>query len=90
MFFRQIRTRWRLFLCVVIGVGLFLSLPFGNDYAARWLLSWNIAVVVYLAMAGLSMSRATGESMQKRAEEVDEGRYGYLIMSMTAACARSC
>ena len=83
---QHVRAHRRLFLCLLLGVVLFLLLPFG-DYPVRWLLAWDISVVAYLTVAGLAMSRATEQSMQKRAEEVDEGRYGYLILTILAAVA---
>lgn len=87
MLVRQIRARWRLFLCVVLGTCLFFVFPFQEDHAARWLLAWDIAVATYLVLAGIAMAGATEQSMQKRAEEVDEGRYGFLILSVFAAGA---
>ena len=83
---QQVRARWRLFSCLLLGAVLFSLLPF-DSFATRWLLSWDIAVGTYLSLAGYAMWGATEASMQKRAEEVDEGRYGYLVLSMFAAAA---
>jgi uncharacterized membrane protein len=84
---RHLKARPILFICILIGAVLFFAVPFENDHAARWLLAWDISAAAYLVMAGYKMTRATEQSMQARAEEVDEGRYGYLVLSVIAAVA---
>ena len=87
MFIRHLKARPQLFVCFLLGAIVFFVVPLGEDRAARWLLAWDLAVAAYLIMAGYAMAGATGKTMQKRAEVVDEGRYGYLVMTIAAAAA---
>jgi uncharacterized membrane protein len=82
---QHLKARPALLICVLLGVVLFLAVPFKNDHAARWLLAWDISAGAYLAIAGYKMARATEETMARRAEKVDAGRYGFLILSVIAA-----
>lgn len=84
---RHLKARPVLFICILMGAVLFYAVPFENDQAARWLFAWDISVAVYLGVAAYRMAGATEQSMQMRAELADEGRYGYLILSLVAAVA---
>jgi uncharacterized membrane protein len=82
---QHLKARPALLVCILVGVLLFFVLPLDDDHAARWLLSWDISAGAYVAIAAVKMSRANEESMQRRAEKVDEGRYGFLVLSVIAA-----
>ena len=81
----HLKARPILLVCILLGVVLFFAVPVADDHAARWLLAWDISAGAYLVIAAVKMSRATEQSMQRRAELVDEGRYGFLFLSVTAA-----
>ncbi|UVC07653.1 DUF1345 domain-containing protein [Rhizobium sp. TH2] len=86
--FRHFMARPKLMVAVVFGVVVYWLFPArGLDIATRALIAWNAAIVLLLVLAGIAMRRATGESMRKHAQELDEGHYTVLIMAFVAATA---
>jgi uncharacterized membrane protein len=86
--FRHFMARPKLVAAIVFGAVIYWIAPAGDlDIATRLLVAWNAAIVLFLILAGIAMRRATGESMRKRAQELDEGHYTVLVMAIVAATA---
>lgn len=85
---RHFIARPKLVVMVIFGAALYWLIPSnGLDTATRVLIAWNAAIVLFLILAGIAMRRATGESMRKHAQELDEGHYTVLVLAMVAATA---
>jgi uncharacterized membrane protein len=82
---RHVLLRIRLFSAVGIGFLAYFALPSSFASATRGLIAWNVAIVAYLILVGVMMTRSTHESMRRRARELDEGHYTVLILAMVAA-----
>jgi uncharacterized membrane protein len=86
--FRHFMARPKLVAAVVFGVAIYWLVPAGRlDIATRLLIAWNAAIALFLVLAAIAMRRATGESMRRHAQELDEGHYTVLIMAIVAATA---
>jgi uncharacterized membrane protein len=86
--FRHFAGRPKLVAAVIFGVVVYWLASTGVlDLATRLLVAWNAAIVLFLMLAGIAMRRATGESMRKHAQELDEGHYTVLIMAIVTATA---
>jgi len=86
--FRHFLARPKLMIAIAFGIVVYWLIPAGGiDIATRSLIAWNVAIVLFLILAGIAMRRATGESMRKHAQELDEGHYTVLVMSIVAATA---
>lgn len=84
---RNIQARWRLLVCIVIGFVCTFALPASWDINTRTLIGWNVAICVYMIEILVKMRGATAASIRHRAEEVDEGRYIVLVLTILAAIA---
>ena len=84
---RQIFGRPRLLLCGIVGVGSFAVMPDEWKWSTRLLITWNIGVWLYLALAGFMMMRANEQSLRRRAVMVDESRFVVLGLTIVAAAA---
>ena len=82
---RHVLARIRLSGSFAIGCLAYFVLPGHLDRSSRLLIGWNIAIVTFLVLVGFMMARSTHESMRKRAQALDEGRYMVLILAMVAA-----
>ncbi|MBU3740643.1 MAG: DUF1345 domain-containing protein, partial [Rhodoferax sp.] len=78
---RPLLVRPRLMLAGAGGLALYLLLPGLASLSGptRFLVSWNAAVLTYLAMAGWMMLRSTHEAMRQRALHQDEGQRTVLV-----------
>jgi uncharacterized membrane protein len=85
---RMARARPRLFICIGIGILVFLSLT-ATDWrlATRLLVSWDGFVALYLALAFQMMSGSEVHQMRRRSRMQDEGQITILILTATAALA---
>ncbi|MEO8278276.1 MAG: DUF1345 domain-containing protein [Ideonella sp.] len=83
----HLRARPHLFLAVLVGCAAALLLP--GDYRAvtRVLLGWNVAVWLYLAMAGWMMSRSNHERLRRVAAAQAEGAATVLAIVCAAGVA---
>jgi uncharacterized membrane protein len=85
---RHFTARPKLAAAAVFGVAVYWLASTGVlDLATRLLIAWNAAIVLFLILAGIAMRRATGESMRKHAQELDEGHYTVLVMAIVASTA---
>jgi uncharacterized membrane protein len=78
-------VRIRLFGSVALGVVVYLLTPEWLGHPTRMLIGWNVAIAVFLVLAGVMMARSTHESMRRRARDLDEGRHAVLVLSVVAA-----
>jgi uncharacterized membrane protein len=77
---------WAIVAGAVAGLALaFLPMPL--DALTRWLIAWDTALVVYIAILVAKMIGATPEHMAERAAETDEGRQFVLVLSLAAVVA---
>jgi uncharacterized membrane protein len=82
---RHIVARIRLFSACVLGVATYFLTPPTLDTSSRFLIGWNVAIVVFLVLLGIMWARSTHETMRKRARQIDEGRHAVLVLAMAAA-----
>lgn len=82
---RHVLARIRLFGCLALGAMTYLAVPGTFGTATRFLIGWNVAIVVFLGLVGFMMTHSSHESMRKRARELDEGRYTVLVLAVAAA-----
>ncbi|MBR0656525.1 DUF1345 domain-containing protein [Plastoroseomonas arctica] len=86
----RLGLRHRPYLLVAAGVGLVLGViahGFIAELANSLLLGWCGAAVTHMALTGYAMTRATPESIRRRAEQLDEGETAVLCGSLAAAIA---
>ena len=84
---RIVGARPRLFSSAGLGALAFAATPQSWGLVSRSLVGWNIALVCYLLLAGWMMLRSTPESIRRRADAQDEGRFFILLLSTVAATA---
>jgi uncharacterized membrane protein len=85
--FHQIRTRPRLVVSAIIGVLVVLLLPnqLATHEITRLIIGWNAGTCLYLLLAAIMMTRATQETIQKRACQQDDGQMVILSIVVLAA-----
>jgi uncharacterized membrane protein len=83
---RIVRARPRLFICISIGILVFLSFM-ATDWrlASRLLVSWDVFVGLYLVLAFYMMGTADVHRIRRRARLQDDGRL--VVLSLTAVAA---
>ena len=84
---RIVRARPRLFLAIVLGAILGVMLPAEWRLPTRLLVSWDIGIVIYLALAYSSMVNADVARIRRRAALLDEDRTVFLLLTTAAALA---
>ncbi|CAO3427253.1 DUF1345 domain-containing protein [Azospirillum doebereinerae] len=84
---RHLRNRPSLLTALAVAVA-------GAGVAALWvgpstalLIGWDAGVALYIVLASVLMSRATVESMRRRAQRLDPGKWGVLAGAVAAALA---
>ena len=87
MFLKWARLRPRLISSGLFAVVVFLALPSSWLPSARYLVAWDMAVVLYLIFVTNLAATSSTESMRKRASLEDEGALAILILTITAALA---
>jgi uncharacterized membrane protein len=75
--------RWGLVGGVATGIGLSLA-PLISEPITRWLVAWDVAVAIYLAVLVVKMRGATPDHFMAHAAETDEGRNFILFVSLIA------
>ncbi len=81
-------ARPRLIAGFLVGVVVYLaSGPWITSDITRGLISWDVAVVTFVALALSSMVDCNHEHMKKRALEHDEGKHFILLLTLVAAVA---
>lgn len=85
---RVIRARPRLFICITIGLAVFLTLSLTEwRLASRLLVGWNVGTGLYLVLAFAMMASADLHHIRRRARLQDEGQVAILVMTAAAALA---
>jgi uncharacterized membrane protein len=84
---RVVRARPRLFLAAVLGIVVGLVLPSEWRVTTRLLVTWDVGVGLYLALAFQAMARADIARIRRRAAMLDEDRIPFLILTAGAALA---
>ena len=82
---RHVTTRPRLFIAAGVGLVTTFATPGIDDVMARSLLGWNIAVWLYLVLAGVLMLRADHEHLRRAAIAQAEGAGTVLTLVIVAA-----
>ena len=77
--------RPRLLGAALASAVVFGLLPAGWDVLSRYLVSWNIGVVIYLVAAVHLASRSSTDSIRKRARLEDVGALAVLMLTVVAA-----
>ena len=84
---RILKTRPRLFGCIVAALALAVLLPSEWHAATRMLLVWNFCALLYIGLVGFMIRGATHENIRRRARLQDEGQTAILLLSLVAAVA---
>jgi uncharacterized membrane protein len=86
---RVVRLRARLFSSLALGAVAALALTATTPWRAptRLLIGWDIAMVLYLALAFEMMAHADIHQIRRRAAVQDEGRLAILVLTVAAALA---
>ena len=85
---RLLRAHPRIFLSILLSLGVAAALPDWLRLATRLLLGWDSGIILYLLMAYALMLRSTGvRDIRQRAAKEDEGRFGILVLCAAAALA---
>jgi uncharacterized membrane protein len=87
--FRVVRARPRLFIATGFGVLIAALLPerIADDWITRWLIAWNSATVLYVALAGVMMAHSSDRHMRQRAQLQDDGKVLILCLAVLATIA---
>jgi uncharacterized membrane protein len=83
----MLHARPRLWLACLLGVGAFYAVPaeWTSHGGTRFLLAWNVAALLYLALAATMMLRSSHENMRSRAVHQEDGRL--LVLMLVAVSA---
>ena len=84
---RVVRARPRLFLAILLGIGVLALLPAEWRLATRSLVSWDIALGFYLVLAFRLMTNCDVNRIKRRAAHQDEGRFTILVLVVASALA---
>ncbi len=84
---RIVRTRPRLFISALIGLVVTALCPWDWRIATRLLVSWDVGVALYLALALRMMAMSDIRHIRMRARLQDEGQFAILTLTATAAFA---
>jgi uncharacterized membrane protein len=78
-------THARLFASLAIGIALYFVLPASERIVTRVLIGWDVAVMIYLVLAYVMITRFDLALVHRRAASQDEG--GLLILMLTVLAA---
>lgn len=70
--------------CSAAAAGALAGLASPSALISRVLTGWDVAIVVFIALAGLMMARTDLSTLKKKAAEFDGGRVTILIAVVTA------
>lgn len=82
---RVVRGHLRLWSAVAVGFIAYPLLPDGWRAVTRMLVSWDIAVVVYLVTTAAMMARSSVDDIRKHSATQDEGAFALLVLTAAAA-----
>lgn len=80
-----VRTRPRLIIAIVAGIGIGLLVPAQFDPLTRVLIGWNVTVWSYLCLMGWLMMRASHTKVRMIAEQEDRSAIVILAIMSVAA-----
>ena len=88
-FVRQIRSRPRLFIAVLVMLAVGFLLPSNVTHlpVTRWLVAWNVAAGLYVILAAVMMVRSSSHRMRHRAQLQDDGAVVILALVVVATIA---
>jgi uncharacterized membrane protein len=84
---RVVYARPRLFISILIGIIAFFLLPGSVRLVTRLLISWDIFVTCYLALAYTMMLRSGLSHIKRNASLQDDGRFLILLVTALGAFA---
>jgi len=85
---RFLRGHVRLWIAVLLGIAVFLTLiPSKMTFVGQLLVTWDVGIVAYLAMVTVLMARSTHKDIRYHSAMQDEGAVGLLTLSLAAAIA---
>ncbi len=84
---RVLRARRRLILSFLLGLAVLIVLPSTLRFSTRLVLGWDVAVALYLVLVYILMARSRASHIRGHAASEDEGRFGFLILTVVAALA---
>jgi uncharacterized membrane protein len=84
---RIVQARPRLFISCACGIVTGFLLPHDIRTVTRALIGWNAGLWLYLVLVGVMITMASRESMMRKAEQQDDGRFTILILATLAASA---
>jgi uncharacterized membrane protein len=87
MVLRIVQGRPRLFIATACGIAIGLILPAQWRVITRLLIGWNAATWFYFLLAGIMIAGASHETIKRKAEIQDDGRFVILILSSLSAAA---
>lgn len=83
---RRARVRRHSLLSTAAFVVALVGLPSAVGWGDRIIAAWDISAVTFLAVAWPMMARAQPERMRMRARLQDADRWGFLALTVGAAC----
>lgn len=84
---RFFRLHFKLLICIAAGIAANFLLPQGWTPAMRLLMSWDIAIGLYIAFVYLLVAPCSIDQIKRRAAVQDEGALAILILTMLASFA---
>jgi uncharacterized membrane protein len=84
---RVIRSRPRLFVCILLGILAGLVLPNELRPITRALIGWNTGMFAYFIAVAVMVSSSNEHSLARRAAAQDDGRFAILFLTIFAAAA---
>ena len=84
---RNVKARPRLTFAIIIGFLLWFILPDSWRQATRLLISWDVAISLYLILATWMIMQSDTSKIRSRAAAQDEGRLAILILTTFTAIA---
>lgn len=86
-FVRMARARRILLASIAVGLIVYFLLPSYHRLPSRWLMAWDVGVLVYLVAALWTLYRSTVTDIRQHAPLYDEGRLVILALVITAVTA---
>jgi uncharacterized membrane protein len=81
---RNILARPRLLICICVAAVTFFAEPSSVRLSTRLLVSWNVAIWLFIVLALIMMAHSTPRSIKQRAEMGDESRFIVLALACLA------
>ncbi len=83
----MIRSRPRLFVCLLFGVLVGVAMPSDLRHVTRVLIGWNAGMFAYFVAVGVMVWSSDNRSLARRAAAQDDGRFAILFLTIFAAAA---